>query len=87
MSENVIVALLACVPPTLAAVAAWFQSRQNKRDITGLRVIVDGRMTQLLETVKAAAHHEGVVEVMPQLIEAEKAAAHNEGVAEALKEK
>ena len=60
MTDAVLVGLISAVPATIAAIAAW---RSGKR-IASLKIEIDGRMAQLLESVKvenlAVGHAAGV---------------------------
>lgn len=49
MSDAVIVGLIAAIPATIAAIAAW---RSGQR-VASLKIEIDGRMGELLQSVKA----------------------------------
>lgn len=52
-------ALIAAIPPTVAAVAALVVSIQSDRKITEVHLSINGRLTELLEANRVAAHAEG----------------------------
>jgi hypothetical protein len=64
MSETVIIACIVALPPTVAALAALVVSLKGNRKVDNLVVQVDGRLTQLLASVKtenqATGHAAGV---------------------------
>lgn len=64
MSDVVVVALIVAIPPTVAAVAALIVSLRGNRKVDNLIIQVDGRLTQLLESVssenQATGHAAGV---------------------------
>lgn len=53
-----LVALIAAVPPTVAALAAWYAAMHAGRTVTTLDLKVNGRMDQLLEEARRAAQLE-----------------------------
>jgi hypothetical protein len=60
MTDAVIVGLLSAIPATIAALAAW----HNGKKVASLKIEIDGRMEQLLQSVKtenqAIGHAAGV---------------------------
>ncbi len=57
-----LLAMIACVPPTITAVASLLASLRNHNSIKQLHKEINGRMGQLLETTKEAAHSAGKIE-------------------------
>jgi hypothetical protein len=62
MSDPVQIALIAGVPPTLVAAAALVASVLNHKKIQELHVIVNSRLTELLNETRIASHAEGKAE-------------------------
>jgi hypothetical protein len=56
------VAIVSATPPTLAALAALFQTRRTKAQLTELHVLINSRLTELLNLTKESAHAEGKLE-------------------------
>jgi hypothetical protein len=56
MTDIVIVALIAAIPGTVAAIISGI----NKVKLDKVEIRVDGRLTQLLELTKQSSHAEGV---------------------------
>lgn len=54
-----LIAVLTALPPTIAAVAALMVAMRNDRKITEIHIGLNGRLTELLEASKIAAHAEG----------------------------
>lgn len=66
MTEQIILALIAAIPPTIVALLAFISSLRNARKLSSLSITIDGRLSQLLaakdeaaEAKVAAAHAEG----------------------------
>lgn len=55
----IIVAIVTALPPTFAAIAALIVALRNDRKITEIHIGLNGRLTELLEANKIAAHAEG----------------------------
>lgn len=53
--------ILGFLAPTIVALLSLRQAKQNSASVERIRVSIDGRLTQLLETTKAAAKAEGIV--------------------------
>lgn len=51
--------VLPSIPPTIAALAALIVAIRNDRKITEIHIGLNGRLSQLLEASKIAAHAEG----------------------------
>jgi hypothetical protein len=62
MIEAIQVALIAAVPPTIVAGAALIASISNHQKINELHVIVNSRLTELLDSNKRADIAEGRAE-------------------------
>ncbi len=64
MTDAVLVGLIAAVPATVMAAAAFITSLHNSRKVDNLTIQVDGRLTQLLMSVgteqNAVGHAAGV---------------------------
>ncbi len=52
MSEAVLVGIISAVPATIAAIAAVIVSIHGNRQVEALHVSINGRMAQLLESVR-----------------------------------
>lgn len=53
------IAIIAALPPTLAAVLAWAGSRRNSRQIQEIHVSVNSRLTELLALTAKSSHAAG----------------------------
>jgi hypothetical protein len=62
VSESVIIAMIATIPPTITAIASLLASLRNAESIRRLHTDINGRMGQLLETTTKAAHSAGKLE-------------------------
>ncbi len=60
MTDAVVVGLIGAIPATIAALAAWHSGRK----VASLKIEIDGRMAELLQSVKtenlAVGHAAGV---------------------------
>lgn len=69
MSDPVLIALIAAIPPTMVAGGAVLLGIVNRRGIKDLHIDVNSRMTQLLEqkgiASKAEGRREGIDSVKP----------------------
>lgn len=54
--ENIIIAAIAAIPPTLVALLAW---RSNKKAVNEVHLSINSRMDQLLSSSKAESKAEG----------------------------
>ena len=61
-NTTLIVQILAVIVPTSAALMAVLKSTQNQTKIEGIRVDVNSRLSQLLESKSAQSRAEGVIE-------------------------
>lgn len=61
-SNAVMLAMIASIPPTITAIASLLASLRNHNSITKLHREINGRMGQLLESTKEAAHSAGKIE-------------------------
>lgn len=52
--------LLAFITATISSMYAAFKTSQTSKHVEGLTFSIDGRLTELLETTRKAAYHEGV---------------------------
>lgn len=59
VSDTVLVALIAGIPPTILALAAFVQGVRNGNQLHDLHLEINSRLTQLLEATAKAAHSEG----------------------------
>jgi hypothetical protein len=59
MSDPVLIAIIAAIPPTVVAGGAVILGMANRRGIKDLHIDVNSRMTQLLEQKGIAAKAEG----------------------------
>lgn len=78
-SDLIIVALIAAVPPTIAAVASLLASRKNKEKIDVLHVRLNSRLDEMIEIVKKSSVAQGRQE--QREVQEKKEAAIAEGVA------
>lgn len=64
--SEIITALIISTPPTLMALLAWRESRRNrkesKEDIKEVHVLINSRMTELLDVTGKSKKAEGVLE-------------------------
>lgn len=67
MSEQILITIIAAIPPTVAAGAALFVALRAKRDVNDARgdirevhLSLNSRFDQWIEMVKIASHAEGV---------------------------
>jgi len=58
----VVVAMIAAIPPTLAALAALIVALKGSQKLTQLHLQINSRMDQLLEVSTSAARAEGRLE-------------------------
>ena len=62
--DTVIIAALATLPPTIAALTAawlaWCETRKTRMAVHQVHHLVNSRLDELLQTVSAAAHARGV---------------------------
>lgn len=61
MTDTVQIAVIAAVPPTLVAVGSLFASLWNGKKINELHVIVNSRLSELLDTTSTASEARGVL--------------------------
>lgn len=59
MSDTVLLALVATVPPTVMALAALVAAIKASHKVENLHVAVNSRLTELLETTRKAAEAKG----------------------------
>lgn len=52
-------AIIASIPPTLAAIAALVLGIRNGRKVSDLHVLVNSRLTELLDSSSSAARAQG----------------------------
>lgn len=73
ITDSVIIAMIATIPPTITAIASLLASLRNAESIRRLHTDINGRMGQLLETSTKAAHTAGKLEqiVEDKLVAAE----------------
>jgi hypothetical protein len=71
MTDALLIAAIAAVPATIAALAAWFKAAAAHEAIKAVHVEVNSRLTELLRVGKQLAHLEGIAE--GKRIEKEKA--------------
>lgn len=57
--NTIVLALIAVVPTTVAALAAWRSSRRNAEAIQRVHIDINSRMTELLKASKAESKAEG----------------------------
>lgn len=56
----IVIACIASLPPTVAAVLAWLQSRKNAGATQAVHVAINSRMDDLLTAAKGEAKAAGV---------------------------
>lgn len=59
MSDTIVVALIVAIPSFIASIAALLQARAATQKIDATHLVVNSRMTQLLEAVKTGSLAEG----------------------------
>ncbi len=59
MTEAVKVAIIVAIPPTLAAPVGMFASLRNGKKVAELHVLVNSRLTQLLNLTASSSRAEG----------------------------
>jgi hypothetical protein len=69
MTDTVQIAVIVAIPPTIAALGAIFISWRNGKKTDELKITVDGRLTELLESKDArerataiSSHAQGVLD-------------------------
>lgn len=60
MSENILLAVIVSIPPTIASVVAVIVAIVNSRKIEDLHILINSRLTQLLEQTAKASKAEGI---------------------------
>jgi hypothetical protein len=61
VSDAIVIAAIAALPPTLVALAALIQARRTRAAVNEIHLTLNSRLSQLIEATSAAAHAEGVV--------------------------
>ncbi len=56
MTDPVTVGLIAAIPATIAALAALWATVKGNRKVDSIKVDIDGRLSQLLESVSKEQH-------------------------------
>jgi uncharacterized membrane protein len=62
MNQGVLVAIIAAVPGTISGTIAAIVSVHNRSAIANVKVEIDGRMGELLNLTRTAAHAAGMKE-------------------------
>ena len=60
MSDTVIIAAIAAIPPTLAALLALVKSIKVEKAVQEVHLSVNSRLDQLLKSTSLASHAEGM---------------------------
>jgi hypothetical protein len=60
--KNIIIAIIAVFPTTLSSIAALITAMKTKKSVGDLHLLVNGRLTELLELTARSARAEGVLD-------------------------
>jgi hypothetical protein len=61
-TRNIIIAIIAVFPTTLSSIAALITAVKTKKSVGDLHLLVNGRLTELLDLTAKSARAEGVLE-------------------------
>ena len=63
MSDPVLIAIIASIPPTLVGILGYLQGRKNRKDskaeINDIHVSINSRMTELINATKGESKAQG----------------------------
>lgn len=62
MSDPFWIAVFAAIPPTIAALAGLRRSAKNGKELSDIRLTINGRLTELLEATAGRSRAEGRTE-------------------------